>query len=58
MIEFFFALTVVIALILIVWASNTLKEEYRYKNTLDEETIKKAKLDKDDKKKHTVGGRP
>ena len=58
MIEFLFGLTVIIALVLIVWASNTLKEEYRYKNTLDQDTIEKAKLNKDDKKKHTVGGRP
>ena len=58
MIEFLFGLTVVIVLFLIIWASNTLKEEYRYKNTLDQKTIEKAKLDKDDKKKHTIGGRP
>lgn len=58
MIELFFGLTVVIVLVVIFWASNTLKEEYRYKNTIDEKTIEKAKLDKDDKKKYTVGGRP
>ena len=58
MIELFGGLIVVIVFFVIVWASNTLREEYRYKNTLDEETIKKAKMDKDDKKKHTVGGRP
>ena len=58
MIEFLFGLTVIIVLALIVWASNTLKEEYRYKNTLDQDTIERARLDKDDKKKHTVGGRP
>lgn len=60
MIEFLFGLTVVIVLFVIIWATNTLKEEYRYKNTLDKETIEKAKLDKgkDEKKKHTVGGRP
>lgn len=58
MIEFLFGLTVVIVLFVIIWASNTLKEEYRHKNTLDKETINSAKLVKDDKKKHTVGGRP
>ncbi len=58
MIEIIFGLTVVVVLVVIFWASNTLKEEYRYKNTLDKETIEKAKLDKDDKKKHTIGGRP
>lgn len=58
MITFLFGLTVVIVLFVIFWASNTLKEEYRYKNTLDQDTIEKARLDKDDKKKHTVGGRP
>ena len=58
MIEFLFGLTVVIVLFVIFWASNTLKEEYRHKNTLDKETINSAKLVKDDKKKHTVGGRP
>ena len=58
MIEFLFGLTVVVVFFVIVWASNTLKEEYRHKNTLDQDTIKKAKLDKDDKKKHLVGGRP
>ncbi len=56
--EFLFGAIVIIVLIVIVWASNTLKEEYRYKNTLNKDTIEKAKLDKDDKKKHTVGGRP
>ena len=58
MIEFLFGLTVVIVLVLIFWSSNTLKEEYRHKNTLDQDTIERARLDKDDKKKHTVGGRP
>ncbi|MBI3617194.1 MAG: hypothetical protein HY210_03125 [Candidatus Omnitrophica bacterium] len=58
MIEILFGLTVVIVFFVIIWASSTLKEEYRYKNTLDQDTIEKAKLDKDDKKKHTVGGRP
>ena len=58
MIEFLFGLTVVIVLVLIFWSSNTLKEEYRHKNTLDQDNIEKARLDKDDKKKHTVGGRP
>ncbi|GEM_PF-2826209 len=58
MITFLFGVTVVIVLFVVIWASNTLKEEYRYKNTLDKETIKKAKLDKDDKKKHAIGGRP
>lgn len=58
MIEFLFGLTVVAVFIVILWASNTLKEEYRHKNTLDQKTIERAKLDKDDKKKHTVGGRP
>ena len=58
MIEFIFGLIVVIVLFVIFWATNTLREEYRYKNTLDKETIKKARLDKDDKKKHTIGGRP
>lgn len=58
MIEFFLGLTMVIVLFVIVWASNTLKEEYRYKNTIHKDTIDRARLDKDDKKKHTVGGRP
>ena len=58
MIEFLFGLTVVIVLFVIIWSSNTLKEEYRHKNTLDQDNIEKARLDKDDKKKHTVGGRP
>ena len=58
MIEIIFGLTVVVVLVVIFWASNTLKEEYRYKNTLDQKTIEKAELDKDDKKKYTVGGRP
>ena len=58
MIAFLFGLTVVIVLFVIFWASNTLKEEYRHKNTLDQDNIEKARLDKDDKKKHTVGGRP
>lgn len=58
MIEFLFGLTVVAVFFAIIWASNTLKEEYRHKNTLDKETINSAKLVKDDKKKHTVGGRP
>ena len=57
MIEFLFGLTVVIVLFVIIWSSNTLKEEYRHKNTLDQDNIEKARLDKDDKKKHTVGGR-
>ena len=43
---------------MIIWASNTLKEEYSYKNTLHKDTINRARLDKDDKKKYTVGGRP
>ena len=60
MIEFLFGLTVMIVLVVIIWASNTLKEEYRYKNTIDQKTIENAKLDKgkEEKKKHTVGGRP
>ena len=60
MIEFLFGVIVVAVLFVIFWASNTLKEEYRYKNTLDEKTINKAKLDqgKEEKKKHMVGGRP
>ena len=58
MIKFLFGLTVVTVLFVIIWSSNTLKEEYRHKNTLDKETINSAKLVKDDKKKHTVGGRP
>jgi len=58
MIEIFLGLTMVIVLFVIVWASNTLKEEYRYKNTIHKDTINQARLDKDDKKKHTVGGRP
>lgn len=58
MIEFLFGLTVIIVLVAIIWASNTLKEEYRHKNTLDKSTIEKAKLDKDtEKKKYSVGGR-
>ncbi len=58
MIEFLFGSTVVIVFFVIIWASNTLKEEYRHKNTLDKDTINSAKLVKDEKKKHTVGGRP
>lgn len=59
MIEFLFGLTVVIVLVLIVWASNTLKEEYSHKNTLDQKTIEKARLDEGKvEKKYTVGGRP
>ena len=58
MIEILFGVMVVIVLVVIFWASNTLKEEYRYRNTLDQETAKKAKLDKDNQKKHTIGGRP
>ncbi len=58
MIEIFLGLTLVVALFVIVWASNTLREEYRYKNTIHQDTINQAKLDKDDKKKHTIGGRP
>ena len=60
MIEFLFGLTVVIVLFVIIWSSNTLKEEYRHKNTLDQKTIESAKLTKgkEEKKKHTVGGRP
>lgn len=60
MIEFLFGLTVVVVFIMIVWANNTLKDEYRHKNTLDKPTIEKANLDKgkDEKKKYTVGGRP
>ena len=60
MTEFLFGLAVLIVLFVIFWASNTLREEYRYKNTLDKETIEKAKLNKgkEEKKQHTVGGRP
>lgn len=60
MIEFLFGLTVIAVFIAILWASNTLREEYRHKNTLDKDTIAKAKIDdgKGEKKKHTVGGRP
>lgn len=58
MIEFLFGLTVIIVFIVIIWASNTLREEYRHKNTIHKDTINQARLDKDGKKKHTVGGRP
>ncbi len=58
MIEIFLGLTIVIVLLVIVWASNTLKEEYRYKNTIHKNTINQARLDKDGKKKHLVSGRP
>ncbi len=60
MIEFLFGLTVVVVFFAIIWASNTLKEEYRHKNTLDRKTIEEARLGKgkEEKKKHTVGGRP
>ena len=54
MTEFLFGLAVLIVLFVIFWASNTLREEYRYKNTLDKETIEKAKLNKgkEEKKRH------
>lgn len=59
MIAILFGLTVVVVFIMIIWANNTLKEEYRHKNTIEEETISAAKLNGGkDEKKHTIGGRP
>ncbi|MBI5416302.1 MAG: hypothetical protein HZA29_05755 [Candidatus Omnitrophica bacterium] len=57
MIQFIFILIVVAVFIAILWANNTLNEEYRFKGTLDKEHDARRKIE-GKKKSSLIGGKP
>ncbi|MBI5150025.1 MAG: hypothetical protein HZA28_04555 [Candidatus Omnitrophica bacterium] len=57
MIQLVFILIVIAVFIVILWANNTLNEEYRYKRTLDKEH--NTRRESEGKKKSSlIGGKP